>query len=181
MRDRAIWFGADPGRPLQADPTGRLLVRIGAATGLIVDAAIAGAGIVCLLEEWLRPYRDSGAREPVLESWRLAFSGSFLYCPGRRRLPAPLREFVDFIRAWSREQFALTCPVTVTKRQAHDFRRSAGNYDWHTSCASVAFPDNSGGRRRVRRGRVIAIREGCACCPTDEGNDRGGFQRRDKA
>lgn len=68
MRDRAIWFGADPGRPLQADPTGRLLARIGAATDLAVDAAIAGAGIVYLLEDWLRPYRDSGAREPVLES-----------------------------------------------------------------------------------------------------------------
>lgn len=99
MRDRAIWFGAAPGRPLQADPTGRLLARIGAATGLVVDAAIADAGIVCLLEDWLRPYRNGGALEPVLESWRPAFSASFLYCPGRRRLPAPLRAFVDFIRA----------------------------------------------------------------------------------
>lgn len=79
MRDRAIWFGAAPGRPLQADPTGRLLARIGAATDLVVDAAIAGSGIVCLLEDWLRPYRNGGALEPVLESWWPLFSGSFLY------------------------------------------------------------------------------------------------------
>ena len=49
-------------------------------------------------EEWLRPHLDSGALEPVLMPWWQAFSGPFLYYPGRRHLPAPLRAFVDFIR-----------------------------------------------------------------------------------
>ena len=71
----------------------------GAATDLAVDAAVAGTGIIYLFEDWLRPHLDSGALEPVLEPWWQRFSGPFLYYPGRRLVPAPLRAFVDFIKA----------------------------------------------------------------------------------
>jgi hypothetical protein len=40
-----------------------------------------------------------GALEPILEPWWQRFSGPFLYYPGRRLLPAPLRAFVDFIKS----------------------------------------------------------------------------------
>ncbi|GKT16816.1 LysR family transcriptional regulator [Acidovorax sp. SUPP2522] len=83
---------------VRVDVTGRLIVRLGGAADLAVDAAIAGAGVVYLFEEWLRPHLDSGALEPVLEPWWLRFSGPFLYYPGRRLVPAPLRAFVDFIQ-----------------------------------------------------------------------------------
>jgi hypothetical protein len=36
-------------------------VQAGAATDLAVDAAIAGAGVIYLFEDWLRPHLDSGA------------------------------------------------------------------------------------------------------------------------
>ena len=78
---------------------GPLIVQPAAATDLAVDAAIAGVGIICLFEDWLRPHLDSGALEPVLEPWWQSFSGPFLYYPGRRLVPAPLRAFVDFIKA----------------------------------------------------------------------------------
>ncbi|WP_437962244.1 hypothetical protein WME76_35075 [Sorangium sp. So ce119] len=39
-----------------------------------------------------------GALEPVLEPWWQSFSGPFLYYPGRRLVPAPLRAFIDFVR-----------------------------------------------------------------------------------
>ena len=52
-----------------------------------------------LFEDWLRPHLDSGALEPVLEPWWQPFSGPFLYYPGRRLVPAPLRAFIDFVRA----------------------------------------------------------------------------------
>ena len=52
-----------------------------------------------LFEDWLRPHLDSGALEPVLEPWWQRFSGPFLYYPGRRLVPAPLRAFIDFIKA----------------------------------------------------------------------------------
>ena len=70
-----------------------------AAIDLAVDAAIAGIGIVGLFEGWLRPHFDSGALEPVLEPWWQSFSGPFLYYPGRRLVPAPLRAFIDFVKA----------------------------------------------------------------------------------
>jgi DNA-binding transcriptional LysR family regulator len=74
-----------------------LIVRIGGAMDLAVQAAIDGLGVVHLFEDWLRPYLDSGVLEPILEPWWQRFTGPFLYYPGRRYLPSPLRAFVDFI------------------------------------------------------------------------------------
>jgi DNA-binding transcriptional LysR family regulator len=93
------WEFERDGEVVRVDPTGPLLVQIGGATDLAVDAAIAGTGIVCLFEDWLRPHLDGGALEPVLEPWWQYFPGPFLYYPGRRLMPAPLRAFVDFIKS----------------------------------------------------------------------------------
>jgi DNA-binding transcriptional LysR family regulator len=93
------WEFEQGGDVVRVDPAGPLLVQIGGATDLIVDAAIAGAGIVHLFEDWLRPHLERGALEPVLEPWWRPFSGPFLYYPGRRLVPAPLRAFIDFIKA----------------------------------------------------------------------------------
>ena len=93
------WEFERDGEVVRVDPSGPLLVQIGAATDLAVDAAIAGTGIMCLFEDWLRPHLDRGTLEPVLEPWWQRFSGPFLYYPGRRLLPAPLRAFVDFIKS----------------------------------------------------------------------------------
>jgi DNA-binding transcriptional LysR family regulator len=84
---------------VEIEPSGPLLVQVGGATELLVDAAIAGTGIIASFEDWLRPHFDSGALEPVLEEWWPRFSGPFLYYPGRRLVPAPLRAFIDFIKA----------------------------------------------------------------------------------
>lgn len=84
---------------VRVEPRGPLIVQVGGATDLAVDAAIAGVGIVSLFEDWLRPHFDSGALEPVLEDWWQPFSGPFLYYSDRRLVPPPLRAFIDFIRA----------------------------------------------------------------------------------
>ncbi|WP_414448424.1 LysR substrate-binding domain-containing protein [Burkholderia sp. 22PA0099] len=98
---RAIppWDFERDGEKVRIEPSGQLLVELGAAVDLAVDAALAGTGIVHLFEDWLKPYFESGALEPVLEPWWESFSGPFLYYPGRRLVPAPLRAFIDFIRA----------------------------------------------------------------------------------
>jgi DNA-binding transcriptional LysR family regulator len=92
------WEFERDGESLRLDVTGQLIVRIGSAAELSIDAAIAGAGVIYLFEDWLRPHLDSGALEPILEPWWPRFSGPFLYYSGRRLLPAPLRAFVDFIQ-----------------------------------------------------------------------------------
>ena len=96
------WEFEREGEEVRVDPTGPLIVRAGGATDLAVDVAIAGTGIVYLFEDWLRPHLNSGALEPVLKPWWPRFSGPFLYYPGRRLVPAPLRAFVDFIKASAR-------------------------------------------------------------------------------
>jgi len=93
------WEFERDGEKVVIDPSGPLLVQVGGAVDLKVDAAVAGLGIVYLFEDWLRPYVERGLLEPVLEPWWPSFSGPYLYYPGRRLVPAPLRAFVDFIRA----------------------------------------------------------------------------------
>jgi DNA-binding transcriptional LysR family regulator len=92
------WEFERAGEVVRIEPTGPLLVSMGTATDLAVDAAIAGVGIISLFDDWLRPYFESGALEPVLEPWWQSFSGPFLYYSGRRLVPAPLRAFIDFVR-----------------------------------------------------------------------------------
>jgi DNA-binding transcriptional LysR family regulator len=93
------WYFEKDGEVLQLNPSGPLLVRPGAAIDLAVSCAVAGVGIIHLFEDMVRPHLDSGALEPILEPWWQRFSGPFLYYPGRRHLPAPLRAFVDFLKA----------------------------------------------------------------------------------
>ena len=80
------------------DPQGPLLVKPVAGLELAIRIALRGGGVVHLFEALLRPHLDSGALEPVLESWWQPFPGPFLYFPGHRHVPAPLRAFVDFVK-----------------------------------------------------------------------------------
>jgi DNA-binding transcriptional LysR family regulator len=104
LRSRSVsgvmsaWEFERDGEVVRVDPAGPLIVRTGVAADLAVAAAIAGTGIVYLFEDWLHPHLDSGALEPILEPWWQRFSGPFLYYPGRRLVPAPLRAFVNFIK-----------------------------------------------------------------------------------
>jgi len=93
------WEFERDGEIVRVDPTGPLMVRLGAAVDLAVEAAVGGLGVIYLFEDWLRPHLDNGALEPLLEPWWQTFTGPFLYYSGRRHLPAPLRAFVDFIRS----------------------------------------------------------------------------------
>ena len=95
-----LWEFERDGEVVVVDPPGPLIVTAGGASDLAIAVAVAGLGIVGIFEDWLRPYLDSGELEPVLEPWWQRFSGPFLYYPGRRLVPAPLRAFIDFIKAF---------------------------------------------------------------------------------
>ncbi|MBC7942482.1 MAG: LysR family transcriptional regulator, partial [Chitinophagaceae bacterium] len=84
---------------VNVDPGGPLIVRVSGGVDLAVDVAIAGCGVIHVFEDLLKPHLASGALEPVLAPWWKAFTGPFLYYPGRRHLPTPLRAFVDFVQA----------------------------------------------------------------------------------
>ena len=93
------WEFERDGETVRLDPDGPLTVGLGGATDLAVAAAIAGTGILLLFEDWVRPHLDRSELEPVLPDWWPSFAGPFLYYPGRRLVPAPLRAFIDHVRA----------------------------------------------------------------------------------
>jgi len=98
-RPLAPWEFERDGEVVRVDPPASLVVQAGGGSDLGVLAAIDGAGIVSLFEDWLQPHFETGALLPVLEPWWQSFSGPFLYYPGRRLVPAPLRAFIDFVKA----------------------------------------------------------------------------------
>jgi DNA-binding transcriptional LysR family regulator len=97
------WEFERDGEVVEVDVSGPLTVQLGGGSDLLVDAAIAGTGIVPLFEDWLRPHFESGALEPLLEPWWQSFPGPYLYYAGRRLVPAPLRAFIDFIKEAGRK------------------------------------------------------------------------------
>jgi DNA-binding transcriptional LysR family regulator len=113
------WEFERDGEVVRIEPTGPLLVSLGTATDLAVAAAIAGTGIILGFDDWLRPHFESGALEAVLEPWWQRFPGPFLYYSGRRLVPAPLRAFIDFIKA------SAVPPAPVAPRAAQRKARAA--------------------------------------------------------
>jgi len=95
---KPTWDFEREGEVVRLDPTGPLLVRPGAAMDLAVSTAVAGMGVIHLFEGMLQAHLDSGALEPILEPWWQRFSGPFLYYPGRRHVPGPLRAFIEFLK-----------------------------------------------------------------------------------
>jgi len=55
---------------------------------LVLQAALAGSGLACLLEDRVRPYLKNGDLVRVLADWCPPFSGYYLYYP-KRRQPTP--------------------------------------------------------------------------------------------
>jgi DNA-binding transcriptional LysR family regulator len=92
----APWEFERDGKVIRISPEGPLIAT---AIEMEVAAAVAGLGLISMFEEALRPDLDSGALVAVMEEWWQGFSGPFLYYPSRTHMPAPLRAFVDFIKA----------------------------------------------------------------------------------
>jgi len=74
-----------------------LIIGVDAAAAGI-ELARAGHGLICTFRNWLDPYFENGSLEPVLPTWWQRFDGPKLYFPSRR-MPAPLRAFIDLVAA----------------------------------------------------------------------------------
>jgi DNA-binding transcriptional LysR family regulator len=66
---------------------------------LIVKAAIDGAGLAFVFEEYVKDAVSDGRLLRILEDWCPPFDGFHVYYPSRRQMRPALRAFVDFFRA----------------------------------------------------------------------------------
>ncbi|TCM50698.1 LysR family transcriptional regulator [Rhizobium sp. PP-F2F-G48] len=67
--------------------------------GLIVEAALAGAGLVYAFEGQVLDSIKAGTLVRVLEDWCEPFSGFYLYYPSRRLMRPVMRAFIDCVRS----------------------------------------------------------------------------------
>ena len=92
---RYAWVFARDGEELEVGVSGPLIAddRI-----LIVAAALEGIGLAHIHEALVGDHLARGDLVRVLADWCPALPPFFLYYPGRRQLPAPLRAFIDMVR-----------------------------------------------------------------------------------
>lgn len=65
---------------------------------LIANAAVDGAGLAFVFEDYVRDAIATGKLIRVLEDWCPRFDGFFVYYPSRRQMRPALRAFVDFFK-----------------------------------------------------------------------------------
>ena len=92
------WAFERAGRSRRISVAGRLMVN---DPRMCVRAAVDGLGIAYTIEALAEPFLRSGQLVRVLEDWSPCFDGMFLYYPGHRQVPAPLRALIDMIRVSS--------------------------------------------------------------------------------
>ena len=90
------WEFEKDGETIRVQPEGPLVTT---SVELELAAAEAGVGLVATFEGFVAEALAAGRLETVLDDWLPPFSGPYLYYPSRRHMPAPLRAFVDFLKA----------------------------------------------------------------------------------
>lgn len=90
------WEFEKDGREVRIHPPGQL---ISSDPDIELRAAIDGAGCLMTFEGFARPAVEAGQLVELLADWCPPFPGPYLYYPSRRLVPAPLRAFIDFIKA----------------------------------------------------------------------------------
>jgi DNA-binding transcriptional LysR family regulator len=95
---RYAWEFAQDDEALEIEVTGPLVVDDSA---LMLKAALDGLGLAFVFESLVADHIASGRLLRVLEDWCPVQPRFFLYYPGRRQVPAPLRAFIDMVRASS--------------------------------------------------------------------------------
>lgn len=93
---RYAWEFAQGGDAMEVDVSGPLVVDDSA---LMVAAALDGIGVAHVLEGLVAGHIARGELVRVLGDWCPLLPHFLLYYPGRRQVPAPLRAFIDLIRA----------------------------------------------------------------------------------
>jgi DNA-binding transcriptional LysR family regulator len=65
---------------------------------LMLEAALAGAGLAYVFESNAQPHLESGRLVRLLDEWRPSFSELYLYYPSRRQVSASLRALISALK-----------------------------------------------------------------------------------
>ena len=89
------WEFDKKGQALTVRVEGQLIFN---TSRLMIEGALRGAGLVCVMEGQLQPYLDDGRLVRVLQDWCEPFAGYHLYYPSRRQPTAAFALLVDALR-----------------------------------------------------------------------------------
>ena len=89
------WEFQKRGQAVLIDAPGSLTLD---ESGLMLEAALAGAGLAYIGEPSAAAHIAAGRLEVVLADWTPPYPGLSLYFAGRRHIPARLRALIDLIR-----------------------------------------------------------------------------------
>lgn len=90
------WEFERDGEVINISPPARLTTN---ALEVQRAAVSTGLGIGASFEEFYADLLADGTLQEILADWSTPFSGPFLFYHDRRYVPAPLRAFVDFLKA----------------------------------------------------------------------------------
>ncbi|MET0219199.1 MAG: LysR family transcriptional regulator [Tardiphaga sp.] len=93
---RYAWEFEREGEVIELEAQGPLVVD---DTNLMLRAALDGVGLAFVFEELVADHIASGALIRVLDDWCPVKPRFYLYYPGRRQVPAPLRAFIGMVTA----------------------------------------------------------------------------------
>lgn len=89
------WVFTREGRSFAIDPPAAFVAN---DADVLLDAAVAGLGVACVLRSQAAPHEVSGALVSVLGEWCPEVPPNHLYYPSRRHMGAALRAFVQHFR-----------------------------------------------------------------------------------
>lgn len=89
------WEFEKDGRPINVRVDGQFT---SGDPDLVVDAALAGGGLVCLPMDHIGPHLNTGRLVRVLADWCPPFAGYYLYYPSRRQITSAFRLLIDGLR-----------------------------------------------------------------------------------
>lgn len=90
------WEFEKRGKPMRFEPHGPLTTG---SHDVMLQAALAGDGLLWTADATLTEHLESGALETVLDDWSVGVPSLRLYYPGGKHVPATLRALVASIRA----------------------------------------------------------------------------------
>lgn len=89
------WKFSKDGDDHEFMPKGRLTLS---SAHQELQAALAGAGVAHLLQDYVRDHVEHGRLVEVLADWKQKLPSWYLYYPSRRHTGAAMRAFLDYIR-----------------------------------------------------------------------------------